>query len=240
MGEALDRYNIGIGAQAAVIVHADGQWRVTGQRWGLVPSWEPTPETRYSTQTARLDRAPASRLFRRAWRQRRCLVPMNGYYKWDRTRKPAWPHFIQCADGDPLYAAGLWEAWGKADNDAATLESFAVLTWRNPGIPAPLTLDGPIFLQPDRLAEWVTATPDEALCIAQHCASPPLESYPVARRVADRSQDDYTLLEPAIPLANADDADDAEYDTDEALEDDDQDQDSLTEPKDNGCREMNA
>ncbi|RZA24565.1 MAG: hypothetical protein EOP92_44030, partial [Lysobacteraceae bacterium] len=35
------------------------------------------------------DRAARSRLFKDAWEHRHCVVPLNGYYKWDRSARPA-------------------------------------------------------------------------------------------------------------------------------------------------------
>ena len=202
--EAPDRYNVSVRQPAAVLFADDGRWQLASMAWGLVPSWEKAPETKYSTQTARLDRAPRSRLFRRAWEKRRCVVPINGYYKWDRTRKPHWPHFIQPVDGLPLYAAGLWERWRAGDeDDAPFLDSFALLTFPNPAIPPPLTADGPLFLPVDRLVDWLSAGAWWAKRIAARGAErqPVLEAYPVARRVGNPTLDDYTLLEPADPSA---------------------------------------
>ena len=199
-----DRYNLSVRQPAAVLFAADERWHLASMAWGLVPSWEKEPATRYSTQTARLDRAPASRLFRRAWEARRCFVPINGYYKWDRTRKPHWPMFIQPVDGLPLYAAGLWERWRAGeDDDAPFLDSFALLTFPNPAIPAPLTADGPLFLPPERLVDWLSSGGWWARRIAARAkeSQPRLEAYPVARRVGNPAVDDYTLLEPADPAA---------------------------------------
>jgi putative SOS response-associated peptidase YedK len=193
-----DRYNIAIHGQAAIVYVAHDVWHVAPMAWGLVPKWEPEPTTRYSTQTARLERAPTSRLFRRAWAQRRCVLPLNGYYKWQRETKPYWPWFIQPVDGQPLYAAALWERW---EGDAGVSDSFAVLTFPNPAIPAPLTADGPVFLPPAQLFEWMAGDPKKAARLAARAAQPRLETYPVARRVANRTLDDYTLLEPVEPGA---------------------------------------
>ena len=51
-----DRYNIAVRQPAAVLFAADGRWQLAPMAWGLVPSWEREPATKYSTQTARLDR----------------------------------------------------------------------------------------------------------------------------------------------------------------------------------------
>jgi len=185
-----DRFNIGVGGSAGVVRCVDGQWDVAEMRWGLVPSWESQPSTAYSTQTARLERAPESRMYRRAWRQRRCLVPLNGYYKWDRQSSPRRPYFIQRQNGRILFALGLWDRWGDV------LESFTLLTFPNRAIPAPLTPDGPVFLPEHLFGQWFDASPGDAYRIAQSATQPKLEAYPVSRRVADRKRDEYFLLEP--------------------------------------------
>ena len=174
---------------------------VAAMRWGLVPSWEPAPETRYSTQTARLEHAPASRLYRRAWASRRCAVPMSGYYKWDRGSRPRQPYFIQATSGAVLFAAGLWSLWG--DPDGENMLSFSILTHANPAIPAPLTQDGPWFLPQPAIADWIAADARSASRLLLRHAQPALEAYPVTRRIADRRRDDYALLEPVAPGSDA-------------------------------------
>jgi putative SOS response-associated peptidase YedK len=197
LAQAPPRYNLGKGDEAVVLFIADGHWKIAAMRWGLVPSWEPLPETRYSTQTARLERAPRSRLYRRAWAARRCVVPMNGYYKWDREATPRQPYFIQAADGRMLFAAGMWSLWGDPDGDC--LLSFSVLTHENPGIPPPLVPDGPLFVPQEAIAGWIAADPRAAARQLLRFDWPRLEAYPVTRRVADRRRDDYALLEPVAP-----------------------------------------
>jgi putative SOS response-associated peptidase YedK len=230
-----DRYNISVRQLAGVMLAIDDLWHVGQLLWGLIPSWELEPATRYSTQAARLERAPRSRMYRRAWASRRCLVPMSGYYKWDRAGTPRQPYFVQAADGGVLFAAGLWERWeggprrvradaadaqGEADAaepvdavatvpGAAPFEppppfesvySFTVLTHPCDAVPAPLTPDGPVFIPPDALDDWVATDPRRALRLALRARPPRLEAYAVSRRIADRRLDHYSLLEPADPL----------------------------------------
>jgi putative SOS response-associated peptidase YedK len=188
-----ERYNVSIRGFAGVLFIRDGRWKVGEMSWGLVPSWEKEPTTRYSTQTARLERAPSSRLYRRAWATRRCLLPLNGYYKWDRTVKPAQPYFIQAAEGAVLFAAALWALWGGEEDG---LLSFSVLTHPNGAIPSPLVPDGPRFVPPAKLAEWIQAEPGKAARWLLAQPQPALEAYKVSRRVANRKLDEYSLLEP--------------------------------------------
>lgn len=193
---APDHYNIGKGSPASVLARdGDGVLHVAEMVWGLVPRWSKTPSTTYTTVTARLDRAPRSRIFAKAWAERPCVVPLTGYYKLDRSRRPPWPLFVQRRDGLALLAAGLWEHW--EDGDGQQLDSFTVLTAPNRAIPTPLTPDGPVFLSSARAMEWLSGaitTPD-----GLHERSPALEAYPVSRAFRDLKRDDYTLLEPVDP-----------------------------------------
>ncbi|CAN4279379.1 SOS response-associated peptidase [Pseudoxanthomonas japonensis] len=209
-----DRYNVGKGKPAQVVAMAEGRMIVVADMvWGLVPRWSKTPFTRYTTVTARLERAPRSRIFADAWKQRHCLVPLSGYYKWDRQRKPPWPHFIQRTDGNALLAAGLWERW---EGEEGVLHSFAILTAPNASIPAPLTPDGPIFLEGKAAMRWLSGSISTPRSLLRHGLVPTLESYTVSRAIAKPEVDDYTLLEPVMP----DDTPLPEQDEDEVWEDD--------------------
>jgi putative SOS response-associated peptidase YedK len=211
-----DHYNLAIRSLAAVVFIQDARWKVAAMSWGLVPSWEKEPSTRYSTQTARLERASKSRLYRSAWASRRCVLPLNGYYKWDRD-SPRQPYFIQAASGEVLFAAALWSLWGEPDTG---LLSFSVLTHEHPGIPAPLVADGPRFVPPALLAEWIQADPLRAKRWLLRQPQPQLEAFAVSRRVANRKLDEYSLLEPL----EATEAFDAAFDfggADDDLDEDD-------------------
>ena len=212
-----DRYNVSVRGFAGVLFIQDGRWKLAEMSWGLVPSWEKEPSTKYSTQAARLERAPTSRLYRRAWATRRCLLPLNGYYKWDREVKPAQPYFIQSARGEVLFAAALWALWGGVEDG---LLSFSVLTHPNPAIPAPLVPDGPRFVPPAMLADWAQCEPARAKRWLLAQQQPVLEAYPVSRRVANRKLDEYSLLEPLAATEAFDAAFDFGAGEDEDLDED--------------------
>lgn len=200
LADAPARYNIGKRRPAAVILARGDALVVEDFDWGLVPRWSPLPETRYTTVTARLARAARSRVFKRPWETMRCVVPMNGYYKWDRTVEAPQPYFIQAQDGDALFAAGLWDHWDKGTPE---LYSFSLLTHPNPAIPAPLVPDGPVFMPATAIADWI-AGPGRAQAFLSDMPQPALEAFAVSRRIRSPDVDDYTLLEPVAMTADAD------------------------------------
>src|SRR5579871_18765 len=87
-------------------------------RWGLLPSFATDPRTAAKRINARAETVATTPAFRSAFDRRRCLLPADGFYEWDASRRP-W--FIHRADGLPLAMAGIWETWrGPGDVRART------------------------------------------------------------------------------------------------------------------------
>ncbi|MCW2744683.1 MAG: sle [Mycobacterium sp.] len=108
-------------------------------RWGLVPSWAKDPGIAAKLINARWETAATKPAFRKAWRSRRCAVPVDGWYEWDgevewqgRPRRRPW--FIGPPGGGVVCLAGLWELWrppgepGAAGEPAPWWTTFTVLT----------------------------------------------------------------------------------------------------------------
>jgi putative SOS response-associated peptidase YedK len=116
LGLCQPRYNIAPTQQIA-IVH-DRTLRLV--RWGLVPSWEPTPDRGPLRINARAESAAEKPSFRAALRERRCLVPFTGFYEWQGGQ----PYILR-PDAAPAAMAGIWERWRRDDD---VLDSCAILT----------------------------------------------------------------------------------------------------------------
>src|SRR5512139_1039944 len=65
-------------------IDAENGRRLMLMRWGLVPVWAQDPAIGARLNNARAETAAEKPAFRAAFRQRRCLVPMNGFYEWQR------------------------------------------------------------------------------------------------------------------------------------------------------------
>jgi len=100
-----------------------------------------------------------------------------------------------------LMAAGLWEEW--KGEEGSSLLSFTLLTAPNPAIPAPLTQDGPVFVEGAPAVRWLSGSLSSPRSLLRHAERPLLESYTVSRAIAKRDVDAYTLLEPVDPEAEA-------------------------------------
>jgi len=84
---------------------------------GLVPGWAKDPGIGNRLANARGETIAERPAFKAAFRQWRCLVPANGFYEWETTRRGKQPYYIRPA-GDELFGlAGITELW----NDLRTV-----------------------------------------------------------------------------------------------------------------------
>ena len=107
-----------------------GERELVMMRWGLVPYFAKSlgDWKGFSTINAKAETVQERALWRGPFQKRRCLVPADGFYEWQKldakTRKP---FAYTLSNGEPFAFAGLWDAW----KDPATgewLQSFAVIT----------------------------------------------------------------------------------------------------------------
>ena len=96
-------------------------------RWGLVPFWAKDAKFGYSTFNARAEEVVAKPAYREAFKKRRCLVPADAFYEWQKLdAKTKRPFAIALRSGEPYAFAGLWESW--KPKDAEPLETFTIVT----------------------------------------------------------------------------------------------------------------
>ena len=80
----------------------EGNLRAIGMRWG----WS-RPEIKIVVNSR--DDKLAGRLWAKADRERRCLVPAESFCEWSGEKGSKVQHWFAAADGLPLWIAGLWE-----------------------------------------------------------------------------------------------------------------------------------
>ncbi len=103
----------------------NGQRSLAHLTWGLVPFWSRDRSIGNRLINARSETVDQKPSFRQAFRQRRCLIPANGWFEWQRKEGGKQPYFIQLQGGSPLVMAGIWENWTGEDG---ILETFSLLT----------------------------------------------------------------------------------------------------------------
>ena len=114
--------------QAPIFRRRDDGVEMVNARWWFVPWWHKgaLKEFKLSNFNAKSETVATSRTFREAFKQRRCLVPADGWYEWtgEKGAKTKW--LFTPKGNAPICFAGLWDRCKTAD--AGEVESFTIVT----------------------------------------------------------------------------------------------------------------
>jgi len=191
------RYNIAPTQPMPIVRMNAGMREFVLVRWGLVPSWIKEINASKPLINARAETLLEKPSFKRAAMRRRCLLPADGFYEWQRTKGDApKPYYIHRKDGGLLAFAGIWEHWQGADG--SEIESAAIITTKANKTLAPLHHRMPVILDRAAQEHWLNVTEFSAAEVYQHLKpadNDVLTAYPVSPRVNKVSQDDAGLLE---------------------------------------------
>lgn len=155
------RYNIApTQPVAAVRLNRTGTAReLVNLQWGLVPSWAADPDFGARTINARAETAATKPAFRAAFKSRRCLIPADGFYEWQRQGARKQPYYIRLRADAPFAFAGLWEHW---EREGKTIDSCTLLTTTANALMAPIHDRMPVILDPAAYADWLDPNPKPA------------------------------------------------------------------------------
>ncbi len=190
------RYNIAPTEPIPVVRHRpDGRREVRLLRWGLLPSWVSDPDdfpTLLNARAESLERKPA---FQDALRERRCVMPADGFYEW-REENGRQPYYVRSRQRAPFAFAGLWERW--LGPDGRPVESCTIITTEANDLLRPLHDRMPAILSPEARERWLDAAlpPDAVRTCLRPADAGELEVFAVSRRVNRVEEDDPGLIEP--------------------------------------------
>lgn len=149
------RWNIAPTQSAPVIRLGGGGGReIKMLSWGLVPYWADDAKLQSHMINARGETVAEKPAFKQAFRQRRCLVPADGFYEWQTLGpKTKQPLLFKTADGAPFAFAGLWERWVPPQGEV--LETFTIVNTAANEMMAQFHDRVPIVLSPADYAAWL-------------------------------------------------------------------------------------
>jgi putative SOS response-associated peptidase YedK len=152
------RYNIAPTQLVPAVRMSEGERAWAWLRWGLIPSWAKDPAIGNRMINARAETVADKPAFRAALRRRRCLLPADGFYEWEKRDGAKQPYHIALADRAPFAFAGLWEHW---QGDEA-IESCTILTTAANRRLAPIHPRMPVILAPEHYDIWLDTEPGDA------------------------------------------------------------------------------
>ena len=190
-------YNVAPTQGVAAVLAEGGERRLEVLRWGFIPSWADDPQIGSRMINARAETAPKKPSFRRAFRERRCLIPADGFYEWKRTNGSKQPYYIHMKEERPFAFAGLWESW--KDDGGPEIRSCAILTTKPNALAGEIHDRMPVILPAGSYDVWLEpeADRDELYGLLAPYPEDEMEAYPVSRFVNSPSNNDPRCIEPA-------------------------------------------
>lgn len=157
------RFNVAPTDETYAVASSAQARRLGTFRWGLIPFWAKDAKGGAKMINARAETIIDKPAFRRPFERRRCIIPADGFYEWERissTSKQPW--YITRADGKPMAFAGLWESWRPVKgSDDGQVRSCVIITGAPNNKVARLHDRMPVMLPPDAWDRWLDPAYDD-------------------------------------------------------------------------------
>jgi putative SOS response-associated peptidase YedK len=99
-------------------------------------------------------------MWRQPFKKRRCLVPADAFYEWQKVdAKTKQPFAFSMKDDAPFAFAGVWERWVAPDNKP--IDSFAIITTDPNELAAKVHNRMPVIVEPSNYTRWLTRDDEE-------------------------------------------------------------------------------
>lgn len=158
------RYNVALTQCMPVITRRQGLPRLETLHFGLIPPPRAAGERTLLLANARAETLLAKPAFREAVQIRRCLIPADGFYEWEKQGRTRLPHYFTLHDQSPFFFAGLWEP----ETERAPAAFCIVTTTPNPLLAA-IHDRMPVLLGPNSGPAWLGDEPLQPAQLAQLC-----------------------------------------------------------------------
>lgn len=198
------RYNIAPTQRIdAIRQRDDGVREVAALRWGFVPEWSPpAPPGQPPLINARCETAAKKPTFRNAFKRRRCLIPVDGFFEWKKNGKARQPFLFRMRNRKPFALGGLWE---RCQTDpTGPLESCVILTTAANPLVAPLHDRMPVIVPPESFALWLDPAVEDTATLEpllRPYAADVMEAIPVDKRVNDVKNDGPECIRPVTLIS---------------------------------------
>ncbi|MDA1017840.1 MAG: SOS response-associated peptidase [Planctomycetota bacterium] len=192
------RFNIAP-TQPVLGIRSEGGRRVPAMlKWGLIPSWSKDPKQGARMINARGETVATKPAFRAAFKRRRCLIPVSGFYEWKKLdAKHKQPFHIGMRDGAVFACAGLWEYW--EDAEGSGIESCTIITTSANEIMCELHDRMPVILAESDFDRWLTTAEEDARgleSLLTPFSSEHMQHYPVSTTVNNARHEVPECIEP--------------------------------------------
>jgi putative SOS response-associated peptidase YedK len=147
-------WNVAPTDRVYAVAEHDGRRQLGAFSWGLLPWWAKDRRMAARTINARAETVATKPTFRDAFTAKRCIIPADGFYEWERKAKGKLPHYISAAKGEPLALAGLWSSWKDPETEER-IRTCTIVTGEPNALVTPLHDRMPVVLPATSWDLWL-------------------------------------------------------------------------------------
>jgi len=180
------------------VLQRDGERELDLLRWGLVRRWRKAGQGRLPEPiNARAGTILEKPMFRSLVKSRRCLVPANGFYEWQRTGGQKQPYLIRPTDQTTFAFAGLCDE--TEGEDGKPVGYYTIVTTGPNEVMTGIHDRMPVILRREDEAEWLdpSVTDPGIVALLRPYPAEATEARPVSTAVNNTRNNGPELLEPA-------------------------------------------
>lgn len=169
-------------------------------RWGLIPHFAKSRRDGFKHINARSETVATNGIFKNAYRSRRALMPITGYFEWQDifgTGKNKQPYAIAMADDSPFCLAAIWRTWRDPET-GEDLRTFCILTCEPNGMMAQIHDRMPVILHRKDYERWIGEEEDPRDLLVPY-PSELMKMWPVGAKVGNVRNDAADILDPVAP-----------------------------------------
>lgn len=189
------RYNIAP-SQISPVIAFQSERKMMAAKWGLVPFWAKDPAIGNKLINARAETLAEKPSFKNALANRRCLIPADGFYEWQKKNKgPSQPYYVRLNGGGLFAFAGLWELW--KNPEGGMLQTFTIITTEPNELIKTFHHRMAVILKPEDEGAWIDPenSVNDVLTLLKPYPAEGMEAYMVSRAINSPSTDNEALIE---------------------------------------------
>jgi len=157
-GTCPEVYNLSPTQDAFTVSISAGKRIFKPMKWGLIPSWTKPDKAGSGLINARFESLTEKPSFRNSYKYRRCIIPVTGFFEWQKDGRQKIPYFIcrgKDSDGEfnPMLLCGLYDSW--ISPDGQVVETFTIITTEASGGMKSIHDRMPLILDRQNVMLWL-------------------------------------------------------------------------------------
>jgi len=174
-------YHVMPGERTPVIHKGEKELEVTFMKWGLIPHLH-SLDNKIRFMTAEIETIKQVSFFHNLFEQKRCLIPISGFYEMDHKTVPQEPYYFYLPYHELFTVAGIWNS---SSINGKIIHTFSILTKKSDANVGCVNNRMPVIITPANHQQWLE---NSDFNLSNIHYAPPLYFYNVSHEISHNVQ----------------------------------------------------